>query len=100
MAITGPVSCWALRLNRIRCWTLASGAPGSGVYGMRSDATMEEHWGAHFTETGADGRYALHGLPAGAHPLAVEAQGYPVAPATVEVVAGSTSTCDVPPSWA
>jgi hypothetical protein len=74
---------------------VAAGAPATNVYGMRSDTTMAEHWGAQLAETGADGRYALLGLPPGAVPLAVEARDFPVARHTVEVLAGATVTRDV-----
>jgi len=74
---------------------VAVGAPAPAIYGMRGDSTMPEHWGAQLAETGADGRYALHGLPPGVLPLAVEARGLAVAQHTVEVITGATVTCDV-----
>lgn len=67
----------------------------SDEYEMRNDTTTAESYGAHVAETDGAGRYALAGLPPGAAPVAVSADGFPIARASVDVVAGATATCDV-----
>ena len=66
-----------------------------GDYEMRFDGSQVETWNARVATTDAEGRYRFEGLPTGAQPVRVFAEGFAELAASVEIEAGAGSVLDL-----